>query len=61
MAKPESSMATEGHKQHIPIDRMREVIIDGGVEFASAEQAHVESCDSCLHVFAQLMMSNWDG
>jgi hypothetical protein len=52
---------TEGQDpQHISIERMRQVIIDCTGEFTTLEQAHVESCNSCLHLFGQLMMSSWD-
>jgi len=54
-------MSMEGQNgKHIPIERMRQVIIDCSGEFTSLEQEHVESCNSCLHLFGQMMMSSWD-
>jgi hypothetical protein len=54
-------MSTEGQDvQHVPVERMRYIINDGSADFTTQEQLHVESCNSCLHLFGQLMDSSRD-
>jgi hypothetical protein len=59
--KMSACMSMEGQDwAHVSLERMRYIINDGSAEFTTQEQVHVESCNSCLHLFGQLMDSSWD-
>jgi hypothetical protein len=51
----------DSHGDHIPIDRMRQVVSRCDAFMNEAEQAHIGHCRECLTLFSRIALSDWDG